>query len=95
VTASVLDVSAGSVQVRWFVDPKTGHIVRSQYQANSRSGPATQVIDYSDWKVVDGFTVPFHAEATTNGEHSATVVINSYEFNPVIDPKLFDKPEKK
>ena len=94
VQAAVLDVSGGGIQVRWLIDPKSGHILRSQFQASSRMGPATQVIDYSEWKAVDGITVPFHAEVTTNGEHSATVVIQSCEFNPTIDPKLFDKPQK-
>jgi len=93
--AAVLDVSAGTMQLRWYIDPKTGHVLRSQYQASSRSGPATQVIDYSEWKAVDGLTVPFHAEITTNGEHAGSVIINSYEINPAVDPKLFDKPEKK
>jgi hypothetical protein len=95
VQAGVLDVSGGGIQVRWLVDPRNGHILRSQFMAPSRSGPATQVIDYSDWKAVDGITVPFRAEVTTNGEHSATVVIQSYEINPAMDPKLFEKPEKK
>jgi len=94
IQAAALDVSGGGIQVHWLIDPQTGHILRSQFQAASRSGPATQVIEYSEWKAVDGITVPFHAEATTNGEHSATVVIHSYEFNPTIDPKLFDKPQK-
>ena len=95
VQASILDVHAGAVQVRWFVDPKTGHILRSQFQASTPSGPATQVIEYSDWKAVDGVTLPFKAQVLTNGESSATITMTGYEINPVVDPKLFEKPGEK
>ena len=95
VQTSILDVNTGKSQVRWFVDPTTGHILRSQFQANTPTGPATQVVDYSEWKTADGITLPFHAEVTTNGNPGGSVTVNSYEFNPVLDPKLFDKPEKK
>lgn len=92
IQAAILDVHASGVQVRWYVDPKSGHILRAQFQANSPSGPATQVIDYSDWKAVDGVNLPFKAQVLTNGEVSATVTITGYEINPVVDPKVFVKP---
>jgi zinc protease len=95
VEASVLDVNTGRSQVRWFVDPRTGHILRARFQANTPTGPAEQVVDYSEWKAADGITLPFHAEVTTNGNPGGSITVNSYEFNPVIDPKLFDKPETK
>ena len=95
VQAGVLDVRAGALQVRWFVDPATGHILRSQFQANAQSGPVTQVIEYSDWKAVDGITLPFKAQVLTNGEQSATVTITGYEINPNVDPKTLEKPGEK
>ena len=95
IEAAVLDINGGKFQVRWFIDPKSGRILRSKYTATSQSGPATQQIDYSDWKTVDGITVPFHAEVTTNGKPGGTVVFDAWEFNPAVDQKLFDKPEKK
>ncbi|HWZ42319.1 MAG TPA: insulinase family protein [Candidatus Saccharimonadales bacterium] len=95
VQAAILDVTTGKSQVRWFVDPKSGHILRAQFQANTPTGPATQVLDYSEWKTADGITVPFHAEMTANGNPGGSITVNSYEFNPVLDSKLFDKPEKK
>jgi zinc protease len=91
--ASVLDISAGGDQLRWFVDSKTGRVLRASFQANTPSGPATQVVDYSDWKTVDGVTLPFHREVTSNGQASISVAVNSLEFNPAVDAKMFDRPQ--
>ena len=93
--ATVLDVRIGSQQVRWFVDPASGHVVRAEFQGISAQGAVTQVVDLSDWKTVDGLTLPFHSEVTSNGAPTASVTITSVEVNPAIDPKLFEKPVEK
>lgn len=92
--ATVVDIHGGDQQWRWYVDPQTGHILRAQYEGTGPSGPATRTIDFSEWKPVDGITVPFHEEVAVNGQPTATVAISSYEFNPTIDPTIFQKPEK-
>ena len=92
VEAAVLDVRAGAQQFRWYVDPKTGYVLREQYQATGQSGPETRVVDLSEYKAVDGITVPFHVEVTINGTPAISVAASSYEFNPTIDPKIFEKP---
>lgn len=89
---SILDISAAGQQFRWYVDPKTGHVVRTQFEGNGPTGPATRVIDYSEWKTVDGITLPYHGEISVNGQPNATLSIDSYEVNPTIDPKIFEKP---
>lgn len=94
VEASVLDISGGGEQLKWFIDPKTGHVLRAQSQGNSPTGPATQVTDYSDWKTVDGVTLPFHEEVTSNGQPSASVAVSNLEINPTVDAKIFDKPKE-
>ncbi len=94
VEASVLDINSGSDQLRWFVDPQTGHVLRAQFQGNGPTGPGTQVVEFSDWKTVDGVSVPFHEEVSMNGESTISIVVSSIEFNPTVDAKIFDKPEK-
>jgi zinc protease len=94
VEAAVLEISGAGDQLRWFIDPKTGHVLRTQFQGNSPTGPATQVVESSDWKTVDGVTLPFHEEISSNGEPSVSIVVSSLEFNPTVDAKIFDKPEK-
>jgi len=94
VEAAVLDINGAGDQLRWFIDPKTGHVLRAQFQGNSPTGPATQVAESSDWKTVDGVTVPFHEEISSNGQPSVSITVSSLEFNPQVDAKIFDKPEK-
>ena len=45
--------------------------------------------DFSDWKTVDGITLPFHQELSVNGQLTATMTINSYEVNPTIRSEDF------
>jgi zinc protease len=93
VEAAVLDISSGGDQLRWFVDEKTGHVLRTQYQGNGPTGPDTVVVDYSDFKMVDGVSVAFHEELTANGKPSMGVATSSIEINAAVDPKIFDKPQ--
>jgi zinc protease len=94
VETSILDISGGDDQLRWFVDAKTGRVLRSSFQGNTPTGPGTQVTDYSDWKTVNGVNLPFHAEITSNGQPSGTVAMSSIEFNPAVDTKIFEKPQQ-
>ncbi|MFI5104309.1 MAG: M16 family metallopeptidase, partial [Terriglobales bacterium] len=91
--AAVLDISHGGEQLRWFVDEKTGRVLRAQFQGTGPTGPNTQVVEYSDWKTVDGVNMAFHEEVTADGKPSATVATSAVEINPTVDPKIFDKPQ--
>jgi zinc protease len=91
----VLDITGGGQQLRWFVEPKSGHVLRAQFQGTSPTGPATEIVDYSDWKTVDGLSLPFHVESSLNGQPSMSAVVSSYEFNPVVDASIFEKPAPK
>ncbi|HEY6250124.1 MAG TPA: pitrilysin family protein [Candidatus Angelobacter sp.] len=95
IQAAVLEIHDGSQQWRWFIDPQNGHVVRGESQTAGPTGPATRVVDSSEWKTVDGITLPYHEEATLNGQPFAAVAISSYEINPTIDPKVFEKPAEK
>jgi zinc protease len=91
VDAAILDISGGGDLLRWFVDAKTGRILRASYQGETPNGPAAQVTDYSDWKSVNGINVPFHEEISSNGQPSGAVTLSNVEFNPAVDPKIFEK----
>jgi zinc protease len=95
VQASILDIHEGPQQVRWYVDPASGHVLRAEFQANTQQGPATNVVDQSDWKTVDGITLPFHQEVTSNGKPAASVTVTDLQLNPTVNPKLFEKPAEK
>jgi zinc protease len=92
VDAQVLDVNADGAQVRWYVDPQTGHVLRTAAQSMGMGGPAEQVIDYSEWKEVEGISVPFKLKITQGGNEAGSQDVKEFEINPAVDPKLFEKP---
>jgi zinc protease len=92
IEARILDVNADQVQVRWFVDPKDGRILRTSAQSLGMNGPGELVVEFANWKSVEGLSVPFKETRTRGGEKEATVDIDEFEINPTVDPKLFEKP---
>jgi hypothetical protein len=92
VTTKIVDVSDGDMAIRWFVDPQSGHVVREQYEATGPSGPFHGETDLSDWKTSDGITLPAVHRNKQNGKESSIVEHTKVEFNPAVDPKLFEKP---
>lgn len=93
VEASILEVRYESTAARWFLDPKTGRILRTAHTGSTPDGkPVTMVSDYFDYKIVEGFPVAHRLEVTTNGEKDQTLVLEECKFNSGIDPKLFERP---
>src|ERR1700741_733506 len=58
VETTIVDVNADGIPIRWYVDPKTGHVLREHYSAMGRSGLFQADTDLSDWKTFDGVTLP-------------------------------------
>ncbi len=92
VETRIVDISASDMAIRWFVDPKNGHILRETYQATGPTGPFHGETDLSDWKTSDGITLPAIHKNKQDGKDSSIVEFTRLEFNPAVDPKLFAKP---
>jgi zinc protease len=92
VDAAILDIGGAVPWVRWYVDPATGHILREKYKAMGRSGPFDGESDLSDWRTVDGLTLPYQHKNKQNGEETSDAEFKKFEVNPTVDPKLFEKP---
>jgi hypothetical protein len=91
--AAVVDIRHGDMEVRWFVDPKTGRILRSMHTATGPDGKQAQVVsDYSDYRLIDGFPVAHKLEVSTNGAKDQTLILEFCKINAGVDPKLFVKP---
>jgi len=95
VNAAIVDVSGAGVTMRWYVDPSTGRVLRETYVAMGQSGPFQGETDLSDWTTTDGISLPGTHMNKQDGKESSTVKTTSIEFNPPIDPKLFEKPAAK
>jgi len=92
VEAKILDVSADGVPVRWFVDPQSGTILRATWKGMGPDGPGETQVDYTDWKPTAGVTLPSKETRYRGGQKQMTVEVKEREFNPTVDPKIFEKP---
>src|SRR5580700_9255037 len=88
----IVDVNAAGTAIRWFVDPQNGHILKETYRTLNQGQPAQGETDMGDWKSVNGVNVPFVRQNKQNGQDSSKSEYTSLEFNPAVDPKLFEKP---
>ena len=89
---AIVDVSGPGVKMRWFVDAQSGKIVRETYKAVGQSGPFDGETAFSDWKDADGLNLPYHRANKQNGQDSSSVQFTSFQLNPAVDMKIFDKP---
>ena len=92
VNTQILDISGEGVNMRCYVDPQTGRVLRETYPSTGPSGPVQAETDLEDWKTDDGLTLPYVRKNKQNGEDSSSVQYNTIHINPTVDPKLFDKP---
>jgi zinc protease len=91
VETNVLDISYEDVEVRWFVDPATGRLLRVSFETVGPQGPGTRLSDYSDFRPVEGLTLPFREDVTFNGEKLQGLVVEELTLNTSPDAKLFEK----
>ncbi|HXO34272.1 MAG TPA: pitrilysin family protein [Candidatus Acidoferrales bacterium] len=92
IEARIVDVNAAGAAIRWFVDPQTGHILKETYRTIGQRGPVRGETDLDNWKPLSGLTLPMLRHNKQDGQDSSTAEYTALEFNPAVDPKLFDKP---
>jgi zinc protease len=92
VDASILDIGGAIPWVRWYIDPKTGYILREKYKAMGQSGPFEGESNLTDWRAADGVTMPYKHQNKQNGNETSNAEVKKVELNPTLDPKLFAKP---
>lgn len=95
VDVRIVEVNAAGAAIRWYVDPQSGHILKETYTTLGKSGPAQGETAMENWKTVEGVTLPFLRKNKQNGEDSSTAEYGSIEFNPQVDPKIFERPAEK
>ena len=95
--------SDGSLEVDlpWFtatlaIDAGTGRVLSQSYKGRGPGGVLGQiVINYSDYRTVEGLSLPFKTTATFNGEPfpAQSATIETMTINSPIDPSTFKKPK--
>ena len=92
VDAAILDIGGAIPWVRWYIDPKTGYILREKYKAMGQTGPFDGESNLSDWRTVDGLTMPYKHQNKQDGKETSNAEFKKIDLNPTLDPKLFAKP---
>ena len=92
VDAAILDIGGAIPWVRWYIDPKTGYVLREKYKAMGQSGPFDGETNLADWRAVDGLTMPYKHQNKQDGKETSTAQFKKIELNPAVDPKIFAKP---
>lgn len=92
VEAAIVDVGGAVPWVRWYVDPKSGYILREKYKGIGQQGPFDGETELADWHSAGGLTLPYKHENKQNGQPTSTAEFKKIELNPQLDPKLFEKP---
>ena len=95
VEAAILDIGGAIPWLRWYVDPKSGHILREKYKGMGQSGSFDGETELADWRSADGLTVPFKHENKQNGQQTSTAEFKTIEINAAVDPKMFEMPAEK
>jgi YHS domain-containing protein len=78
------------------IDPGTGRVVSQTYKGRGPGGVLGQiVINYSDFRTVEGFSLPFKLDATFDGQPypALSATVEALTINGQIDPATFKKPQ--
>jgi len=80
----------GATTTLW-IDASRGRIMRAAYRARTGNGIANIEREFSDFRVINGLSLPFAVKSRVNGEPSENpaVEVESIRINEKIDPALF------
>lgn len=84
ISTTKLKIASSSVQGQFNQDTNTGRLVR--ITTSSGNGPTST--DFSDWRLVNGVSIPFKRHFVSS---TATndITVSDYQINPSIDPSWF------
>ena len=93
IEATVVDVNADGLAVRWWIGPD-GTLLQEEHTEAGAQGPQTYTTKYSNWQTFDGLKYPTKMEMLANGTQQASEVLRDMTVNPEIDPLIFKRPKK-
>jgi hypothetical protein len=93
VEAAILDIELDGQRVRWWIDPESGRILRSESRGMGQGGaPVTTRTDYSDFREVGGVVQPFAIEVFNDGQPAASIRLEEVVVNPEVAAEAFEAP---
>lgn len=97
-TEDRLEVELPEFNTRLGIDPATGRVVNQTYKGRGPGGLVGEiVINYSDFRTVEGLSLPFKTTATFDGQPfpALSATVEAITINGQIDPASFKKPQPK
>jgi YHS domain-containing protein len=91
-----IDVELAGFTTTLGIEFATGRVVSQTYRGRGPGGVVGQiVINYSDFRSVEGFSLPFKTTATFDGQPlpALSSTIEAITINSQIDPSTFKKPQ--
>ena len=95
-TEDSVDVELAGFTTTLGIDPGTGRVVSQTYRGRGPGGVVGQiVINYSDFRTVEGLSLPLKTTATFDGQPfpALSATTEAITINGQIDPSSFKKPE--
>lgn len=99
---SVGDVSAFKIKMTspsntsstYFFDPKTFNLIKAIQQADMQGQTVENVVTFSDFKQVEGYTLPYKMSTDIGGgQFSMAMTVTKVELNKPVDEAIFAKPQ--
>ena len=93
-----VDVELPGFMTTLGIDSASGRVVSQTYRGRGPGGVVGQIaINYSDYRTVDGLSLPFKTTATFDGQPfpPLTTTVETLTINGQIDPANFKKPQAK
>jgi YHS domain-containing protein len=92
-----VEVEVSGFNVTLGIDPATGRVLSQTYHGRGPGGVVGEIaINYSDFRAVEGLSLPFKVTATFDGQPlpALSATIETTTVNGQIDPASFKKPTK-
>jgi YHS domain-containing protein len=96
-TQEYVDVELQGFTTTLGIDPGSGRVVSQTYRGRGPGGVVGQIaISYSDYRTVEGLSLPFKTTATFDGQAfpALSATTEALTVNGQIDPSSFKKPTK-
>ncbi len=92
VDAAIVDIGGAIPWLRWYVDSKSGYVLREKYKGMGQTGQFEGETELTDWRTADGLSMPYKHHNKQDGKDSSVAEFKKIELNPALDSKLFEKP---
>ena len=90
VETRIIEVNADGQNVKWYVDPASGRLLRTVTRAGGPM-PGDMATDYTEWKKFGNINFPVVATTTRNGEKVGGMTVSAVEPNAVVPADAFVK----